>query len=343
MKVARKKQFKRNKNLEQLLKELSTILGNAEKRAVRNYHKPQYPVLLVVGAPRSGSTLFVQWLAELGLFAYPSNLLSRFYAAPYIGAKIQQLLTDPRYNHNDELLDFTLKRNTFSSILGRTKGILGTNEFWYFWRRFIPDSNPAEGMDLQYLDSKQVRKIDSKTLLTELAALESAFGKPLAIRANILQYNLSYLSKIFNKVLFLFTKRHPFYNMQSLLEARTTFYGDIHTWFSAKPREYKELKNKDPYTQIAGQLYYTNSSIEQELRVEQSFRSLTVDYEDFCDSPRFYFNQIKEKLAKQGYKIKEKYKGPKSFIKNNQLRLSKTKASKIVKAYKEISGAELEL
>ena len=38
-------------------------------------------VVLVVGGPRSGSTVMMQWLASSGVFAYPSNLLSRFYRA----------------------------------------------------------------------------------------------------------------------------------------------------------------------------------------------------------------------------------------------------------------------
>ena len=55
----------------------------------------RFSKVFVVGALRSGTTLFTQWLATTGLTAYPTNLLSRFYGAPLVGAKIQQLLTDP--------------------------------------------------------------------------------------------------------------------------------------------------------------------------------------------------------------------------------------------------------
>ena len=87
--------FRRNPELEKLLEEINNLLGPAEDEIAARFDRPRYPVVLVVGGPRSGSTLMMQWLARLGLFACPTNLLSRFYRAPFIGAKIQQLLADP--------------------------------------------------------------------------------------------------------------------------------------------------------------------------------------------------------------------------------------------------------
>ena len=76
--------------LEQLLAEINGLLGPVEEQIFNEYRMPRYPVLFVVGMPRCGSTLLMQWLAQTARFAYPTNLLSRFYAAPAIGARIQQ-------------------------------------------------------------------------------------------------------------------------------------------------------------------------------------------------------------------------------------------------------------
>ena len=102
MNGVRTEKFKRNVDLEALLDELSVLLGPVENKILKHYASPQYPGLLIIGAPRSGTTLMLQWLAQTGKFVYPTNLLSRFYAAPYIGVKIQQLLTDPAYRFRDE-------------------------------------------------------------------------------------------------------------------------------------------------------------------------------------------------------------------------------------------------
>ena len=79
----------------------------------------------------------MQWLANTGAVAYPTNILSRFFGAPVIGAQIQLLLTDPRYNFRDEIHDFN-GTISFHSDIGKTRGALNPNEFWHFWRRFLP-------------------------------------------------------------------------------------------------------------------------------------------------------------------------------------------------------------
>ena len=122
--------------LEALLKELNGNLAGANEMYLEDSSEC-FSKIFLVGPHRSGSTLLMQWLANTGLAAYPTNLLSRFFGAPLVGAKIQQLLTDPRFNFRNEILDFNSDLN-FSSDNGKTKGALAPNEFWYFWRRFLP-------------------------------------------------------------------------------------------------------------------------------------------------------------------------------------------------------------
>jgi len=55
----------------------------------RFQQSPDLMVQCEVGALRSGTTLFMQWLANTGVFSYPTNILSQFFGAPVIGAKIQ--------------------------------------------------------------------------------------------------------------------------------------------------------------------------------------------------------------------------------------------------------------
>ena len=99
----RTRQFSRVSDLERLLGELNANLSGANEKYLENAQE-RFSKIFVMGPLRSGTTLFTQWLANTGLAAYPTNMLSRFFGAPLVGAKIQQLLTDPRYNFRLSLI-----------------------------------------------------------------------------------------------------------------------------------------------------------------------------------------------------------------------------------------------
>ena len=336
MQLERRQEFERNEKLEGLLQEINNILEIAEDRILERYHMPRYPVILIVGCGRSGSTLMLQWLAHTGRFAYPTNLLSRFYAAPYIGAKIQQMLTDPQFNFRNEFADFH-NEIQFSSMLGKTQGTFAPNEFWYFWRRFFPYE------EIQYLDAEALRKTNKSKFASELAAIESVFDKPLALKGLIINWNIPFLSSILDKVLFIHITRHPLYNAQSLLEARTSFFGSWRQWYSFKPIEYENLKDLDPYEQVAAQVYFTNRAIEKGLAQIDNSRWIKVSYEEFCKAPAELFNQILKKFAQQDYKVKWNYTGLKYFQSTNQIKLNKKYLNRIIGAWKIFSGKNISI
>jgi hypothetical protein len=328
------RQFQKNEKLEVLLKEINTLLGIAENTILEKYSRPRYPIIFIVGSPRAGTTVMLQWLASTGKFGYPTNLLSRFYAAPYIGTKIQELLTDRDYNFFNEICEFR-ETSSFVSHYGKTQGALEPHEFWYFWRRFFPQNG------IEYIDEKSLERADSVKFLKELSAWEDAINKPLALKALLLNGHLEFLSKIFKSTLFIYIVRHPFYNCQSLLSARVNYNGNMNTWFSFKPREYDILKDLDPYRQVAGQVYYTNAAIESQLEKIDSPRRLHVRYEKFCKNPSRVFEEIMKKLSLQGHSFNWSYEGQANFLNRNRVLLPQQDCQKIIEAYKSLSGRDI--
>ena len=157
----------------------------------------------------------MQWLAETGQIAYPTNLLSRFYEAPVLGAKIQMLLTDEKYNFRNEILDFNSEID-FKSENGKTKGALSPNEFWYFWRRFLPFAETDirnDGELLNYAGKGKFKR--------ELLGLANIYKKPFALKGMICNYNIKFLNKLFPKALFIYTKREISANILSLHQFTT--------------------------------------------------------------------------------------------------------------------------
>ena len=322
--------FRRNLDLESLLAEINGLLGPAQKEIVESCGPPPDPVVMIVGAPRSGTTLSMQWLAASECFGYPTNLLSRFYGAPYIGARIQRLLTDPRFDFRGEFADLG-GEVSFASSLGKTKGVLSPNEFWYFWRRFIPNEVP------RLLSPEEEARIDGEGFSRELAALQLALEKPLAMKAMILQYNIPAVARAVPSSCFFFVKRSPFYNAQSLLEAREKFYGTRSKWYSARPPGYDALCRLDPFEQVAGQIHRTNRCIEGALSSLPRERGLTVGYESLCRDPSGVWAELAERLRAMGHELPA-YLGPESFEVMNRVRVDREEAAAIVAAWEGQTG-----
>lgn len=305
MSESRATTFRRNELLEKLLAELSGDLQISEDRLIgQQTGHFRYPLILVMGPLRSGTTLFMQWLGNTGLAAYPTNLLSRFYQAPIIGAKIQLLLTDSRFNFRDELGEF-VQQAEYQSENGKTKGALAPNEFWYFWRRFLAE--PAREV---WTDDELRQTMSVATMKSELAGVMDVLQKPFAAKGMLFNYNIPFLDAVFDKVLFVQIKRDITTNVASVLEARNRQLGNEDAWYSFKIPEYDQLTNFDPVTQAAGQVYFINQAIEQGLAKVDESRKLVVQYEDFCKAPQCVFEKIKLKLK---LNIDDAYQGPSSF------------------------------
>lgn len=318
----RTKSFKRNTSLESLLSEINSDLWSVEQNLIQNVNL-DLPIVFIVGPHRSGSTLLLQWLANSGIFSYPTNLLSRFYKAPMMGAKLQLLLADERYNYRDELKDFQSELS-FQSDNGKTKGALAPNEFWYFWRRFLPFE------ELDYLPTEALlQKADTKTMVAEFAGMMNVFEKPMALKAMILNYNIDFLDQLFDKAIFIHTKRDPLTNIESALKARERQLGSIDKWYSFKIPEYEKLSKLNPYEQVAGQIFHINQAVESGLSKVAEHKKMTVNYEDFCENPEYFFNELKGKLAKNGYDVDAEYSLPEKF----ELTRSCVQDQKILSAY----------
>ena len=318
--------YSRNTQLEQLLKELHTFLGPIDETISSRFERPQWPPLFLVGSPRSGTTFIMQLLNTTGQFAIPTNLLSRFYYAPYLGSKIQQLLIDKKFDYNNEMSGLD-EVGRFDSDLGKTAGMAAPSEFLYFWRRFLPNYDP------QYLSPAEEDQIDGAGLASGLAAIEAVIQKPLAVKAFIIQYNLPRLYNIFANGLFVQVRRNPLYVMQSIYQARNAFYGTLDIWWSVKPPEFDELRQLDAYHQIAGQVYFTEQAITAGLTQIPERNRLIVEYEEVCKNPGDFYLELRGKYEANGYLLSGDVSLPSIFAPSNEVRIPKAALKKLMDAY----------
>jgi hypothetical protein len=282
--------FQKNPLLEELLGELAETLKVAENSLSVDEGVNLKPNIFIVGSPRSGTTLLYQALASTGAFCYPTNFLSRFYSTLGVGCKIQKMLFDKRFQFRDELklIDDEYQME-FSSELGKTKGPMAPNVFWYFWYHHFNFG------DLTYLTDEQWRSSQTDSLVRELRIMQAELSLPIVMKGMIMNWNLLQFSSLIPNAIFLRLKRDPLDVVNSIYEARSTHSGDSEKWWSFKPPEFEQLIKLPAREQVAG--FYL--SIENAL--DQAFQKipnqiLTVEYADFCRNPNALFSLLESKF-----------------------------------------------
>lgn len=278
--------YKKDHHFEDVLTDLNDALRPVELKYVSCFDEPQYPVIFVAGTQRSGTTLLMQLLIASFELGYVSNLVARFWKAPYVGALLFKELHQKQQSKSPD----------FISELGTTYGYEGPHEFGYFWQHWFPYNETHE------TSPEDLGRMNVSLFRQELAGIESAFDAPLAFKNPIVfSLNMEALARILPTAVFLVCHREPIYVAQSTLLSRMKFHGRKDQWFSVKPREYLWLKDRPYPEQIAGQIFYTEKRITDSLSRITSDRHLIVEYKGFCEDPVGELECIQELVAKLGY------------------------------------------
>lgn len=325
--------FNKNKTLDDLIIEINELLAPVEKNFYEKITPPENCSLFLLGTSRCGSTLFMQWAASLNTFSYPSNFLSRFPKAPYIGALIYEMVTNSKYQYLDEFEDVN-NQELFLSSIGKTKGFKAPHEFWYFWREFM------NFPEVPFSEEEFEKNFDFEGLQEKLNLMQLAFGKPFLCKAKIVNWYLESMATHMKNVVFIHLHRDPIAVVRSLLKTRKKWTGSSENWFAWKPREYDELRNMDKYHQVAGQIYY----IEREILSKKKLlgeRYLSFSYEEFCENPKQVYKKIGDTLNKfsESEFQMPTYKGKTNFVASNPISKEDSEIEKAWNYFTDTYGA----
>ena len=320
----RKEPYRKDPVTEETLARINILVKPIEQELISSFTCPEFPVLFIIGAPRSGTTLLAQLLASCGGFSYVSNFSARFWLAPYFGMTMEKI-----FGLRDERPDCS-----YRSIFGVTRELIGPHEFGYFWRHWFRYG------ECHKLTPQQLTQTDTKGLLKEIAAMESVYRLPLFFKNLVCGLQAGYLADNLPSSVFAVCKRDPLYNMQSLLLAREEVTGDRNVWFSLRPKEYQFLKTLSPYEQVAGQVYYTLKDIEKNIYGRIRERILEISYEDICKNPRKMVQGLARFVSNFGYPVRVNLEAvPKDFKCQNIKRLPSQEFEALKRAKEEIFGA----
>lgn len=299
-------------HLEQSLELLNGCLVGAEEFLIDQYVAPKHPIVFVIGAQRSGTTVLTQSLATFYRISYPSNLIARFWRAPFLGALVSKSMGLGEENM------------AFRSDFGATGGANGPHEFSYFWRHWFPGSaHNARPWNLSEAHATLLKK--------EFAAWQAVGDEPLLFK-NLLEVipNIQGLAALFPTAMFVNISRDDLFVIQSTYESRKNYGGDHAAWFGVKPSNFREvMKTADPLLQIVEQVHYLKREIANSLASLPSSRSLHVRYEDLVADPANTIRTIEERCGLARWRRDDRTIDALDFRSGNDIRLSEEQVEAI--------------
>jgi len=249
-----------------LLTPIDRLLESAETRR-RLAARPtvRLPVLLIVGAPRSGTTLVAQVLAHHLPFTFFTNLSALFPRAPLTASLLfGRLLRSPPTD--------------FDSYYGNTAGIGGINDGFHIWNRWL-------GSD-RYHAPDTLTGAAAADMRLFFAAWTEAFRQPLLNKNNRNTDCIALLADALPTAQFVVVRRNPKHVAQSLLLARERIQGHkAHKWSVRSTDQDPSAGPMGYVDSVCGQIFEIETRVRAALGTLASDRYLEVRYEQFCEKP----------------------------------------------------------
>ncbi|WP_170227042.1 sulfotransferase family protein [Luteibaculum oceani] len=219
----------------------------------------QSPVVFIIGLPRSGTTILYQKISEYYNVIYTSNFWSLF---PFSGKYFKRLIT------------LTPPKNDVKSFYGNSRHLNGVQEGGAILKRWFGNSHFLANIS----DQKMV------SFRKEIEWLHNNFKLPVLIKntRNCLKIKLLY--KIFPQAKFIIVDRDKLDIAYSLYRGRLDF-GGIDKNFTTSPPELAQYQNRDPYFQIAAQVFYLKKHMEQQLKQIPEKNFIRVHYSQLKENP----------------------------------------------------------
>lgn len=261
-----------------LLPLVNSVLHRAEVALSSGSARPlPHAPVLIVGAPRSGSTLLFQLLTEAFDFGYLSNAHCMFSGAP---SWVERVFRPLRRRGS----------STFASKRGVVEGWSAPSECGRFWYRFFRRKP-------EYVPAAEFGRRESRALRAALRALLRAFGRPVLFKNMHCGLRLEPLAAAVPEALFIFITRDVVENAHSLLETRRDVSGDYAAWWSMEPPGIETLKGLPPEQQVVEQVRSINTLVARQLEELHRGRYLTLSYEELSARPRETVETVARFLA----------------------------------------------
>ncbi|MFO0429155.1 MAG: sulfotransferase family protein [Planctomyces sp.] len=257
---------------------LDGLLASRNRRMIEAAGKTPSgePVLLVVGAPRSGTTLVYQTLAQFLDVSYFSNLTSFFPKSAIAGSKMFSWLT------GKGSVDF-------HNFYGQTAGLSGPNHGFSIWNQWLGEDRYVPRSNLSESEMAEMRSFfDSWT---------RTFGKPFLNKNNRNTACLDQLSRAIPSATFIVVRRNPLRVAQSLINARAQVQGDKTVGWGLHATDLSDASDPLSYVDdVCDQILQIEEELDQQLQEIPENRRIEITYEGFCEDPASALTKIENRV-----------------------------------------------
>ena len=264
--------------LRSFCKYFNFLFSGLEKKLIDRYSltQPLYQPVFIVGAPRSGSTVFFQALTNSLNVTYVSNLVELCRELPMVGFSLHDRIFDSR------------PHNSFTSKYGNTSRLYEPAES-IMWRQWLIPGR-------HYILPGEVSEEKKQAFKRTAWAILNRFSRPWVIKNLSFGMRLKLIKELFPEAYIIFIKRETFYNAQSIYVAYKNFgVADSELW-SIRPPNYQDIRGLPLEQKVVAQVFYIEKEIEQNIGLFGD-RGITVQFEDFVNRPEFYVQKIKNEIG----------------------------------------------
>jgi hypothetical protein len=244
----------------------------------RRYREAEYPIVFIVGVPRSGTTLLYQLMARFLRVGYITNRMAGYWMTPIAGAMLSGRIDRSQIE--------------LASRYGAGSTDMSPHEFSWFWQFY------GYMTEHDHLDDRALSKIDWKSITASLSGLAEYAQAPLVLKSlNYVDYHISWLQRQIPRAKFVWIERDDIAASGSILGVREARYGDASIWWSVRPRDFHEWAERPPEEQVAHQVRDIKGSIEEAFSGLDSSTAFRTSYESLVASPARVVSELSEFLG----------------------------------------------
>lgn len=268
-----------------------------EKTLTESNGEMESPVCLIIGPPRSGTTLLYAILASHANFSYMSNIAHRLYATPVAATKIGMHL----------IRCWQMQQcGSLESRFGHINGWGAPNEGGWIWNQWIPQDYYLDGLDIDNLPVEHIR--------STITGISKVMQGPFLNKNVMHSVHMRVFDKIFPNCLFIHVYRDLDANVRSIIHAQNypLFEDRVSKWWSVKPKEWEQFSNTDMSLRACAQVHYIQKNIDEDAEILGSNRIIRVSYEELCENTKEVLGNITTFLSERGVNLQIK---PPNFVK----------------------------
>jgi len=254
------------------VKPFDALLQSRDTKRMSAAHENSLPLILIVGPPRSGTTLMYQVLAYCLDVTYPNNFSALFPRSP--------VTTNGVANK---------RRPDFQSFYGQTARMSGPNDAFHIWNRWLGDDRYVTKTDLTEEQSAQMRQF--------FTAWTTKYKKPFLNKNNRNVGCVDYLAKQLPNTYVVAVLRDPACVARSLIHAREVVQGDRKVGWGLQCQEERSHDESLGYVQdVCDQVRKNEADLTSRLQTIDPDRVIQFQYETFCEDPSQCIDTIVDRV-----------------------------------------------